>query len=165
MSFDFIRRALAHAVIGTTASGITLGSSSKAKLRTTNTVNYLINGVPYSVTTGTLSEVAFTATTHDIIADANAAQERRYLLCVDSSGVGSIVAGKQSAAGAANWPLRPDNKAVLGGVILQIAAGSNDFDATTDELDEAHITDTYYGWIGAFLPALDGSDFGTISDK
>lgn len=165
MSFDFIRRALAHAVIGTTASGITYGSSSAAKLKTAATVNYLINGIGYSVSAGTLGEVAFTATTHDITADTNAAQERRYLLCVDSSGVGSIVAGKQSAAGSANWPLRPNNTAVLGGVIIQVAAGSTNFTAGTTLLTATHLTNTYYGWLGAFLPAPDGSDFGTISEK
>lgn len=128
------------------AAGLVIGSSSKAKVKIANTVTYLHNGIFKSKTT---AEVAFTATDHDIVADSDTIQERKYLLCLAADGTPSIVAGDQADNGESLLPEIPSGVTVIGYVLLQIAAGSTDFDATTDELDEAHITDTYVdlGWL------------------
>lgn len=123
------------------AAGLAIGSSSKAKVLIANTVSYLNNGVFKSKMT---AEVAFTATTHDIAANASAVQEAVYLLCLAADGTPSLIMGAiASGAGNAVVPETPAGKTPIGYLRLAVAAGSTKFDATTDELDESHLTDTY----------------------
>jgi hypothetical protein len=145
-SFDMLRRALANRVL-TTGAALAIGSSSKTKVKiaTNSTGTYSVDGVLYTFPAA--QEVAFTATTHDIEADADTIQERVYLVCLDAAGAATIIAGEQ-AAGAGNaklpeWDDIPATVCPVGYLRLAVAAGSTDFDATTDELDEAHLTDTY----------------------
>lgn len=130
------------------SAGLAIGSTSKAKVKIANTVSYLINGVFKSKTT---AEVAFTATTHDIEADADEAREACYLLSLDASGTATITMGEVAGPGLSTVPATPANQAAIGYVKLSVAAGSTDFDASTDLLDAAHITDTYVdlGYRGA----------------
>lgn len=124
-----------------TAPGLAIGSSSKAKVKITNTVTYLSDGVFKAKTT---AEVAFTATTHDIPANASAVQEACYLLMLAADGTPSLVMGTiASGSGNAKLPEIPSTGTPIGYVRIAIAAGSTKFDASTDELDAAHITDTY----------------------
>lgn len=124
-------------------AALAIGSSSKAKVKivTGATGEYCIEGVRY--TSPAAQEIAFTATVDDIEADASVVQEKTYLVCLDSSGVGSIVGGEQADTGESVAPDVDDDLCVVGKVVLRVAAGSTDFDATTDELDESHITDIY----------------------
>lgn len=141
-----LQRALANRVVDT-GPALAIGSSSKLKVKiaTNSTGLYSIGGVLYTFPAA--QEVAFTATTHDIAADASTVQERIYLVCLDAAGAATLIAGEQgSGSGSAKLPEWADIPATVcpvGYVKLAIAAGSTDFDATTDELDEAHITDTY----------------------
>lgn len=147
---DFIAKALANQNFAD--GGIAIGTSSKTAVKLANTVTFTSEGIQKAKTT---AEYAFTATTHDITANASSVQERVYVLCLDASGNGVFVAGDQATgAGNAKFPDAEDIYAAgtpVGAVRLAIAAGATDFDATTDELDEAHITDTYYDILGPIL--------------
>jgi len=122
---------------------LAIGSSSKAKVLITTgaTGTFCIEGKMY--TSPASQEVAFTATTDDITADATTAQEKTYLVCLNASGTGSIISGEQADIGESEAPEVGASLCVIGKVVLSVAVGAVDFDATTDELDEAHITDTY----------------------
>lgn len=89
------------------------------------------------------AEVGFTATTHDITADPNKVQEAIYLLSVDAAGTVTITKGATADEGAAVPPALPAGEAPLGTVKIKVAAGATDFDATTDDLDAAHLTTTF----------------------
>ena len=120
---------------------MTIGSGSAAKIKIANTVTYSLNGIIYTKTT---AEVAFTATTHDITADASAIQERCYLMSLQADGTATITAGTvASGSGNATVPATPANETPIGYLRLAVAAGSTDFDASTDLLSAAHLTDTY----------------------
>lgn len=124
-------------------AALAIGSSSKLKVKiaTGATGEYLIEGVRY--TSPAAQEIAFTATTDDIVADATTVQEKTYLVCLDSSGTGSIISGEQADTGESVAPEVDADLCVVGKVVLRVAAGTTNFDATTDELDEGHITDVY----------------------
>lgn len=131
------------------AAGLAIGSGSKAKVKITNTVTYLIAALFKSKTT---AEVAFTATTHDIPANAGSVQERVYVLTLDAAGTPTITAGViATGSGQAAIPAPPANQAVIGYVRVAVAAGATPFDASSDNLDAAHLTVTYTD--AAFLPS------------
>jgi len=134
-----IDNALACQVLGP-AAGLTLGSSSKAKLKLANNVLALINGKPVLVTA---AEVAFTATTHNI-ADGSI---NMFALTVDSAGTMYIEAGV-AATTLANVkpPVVSKDRAVIG--IATIATSGAAFTAATTELDAGTITDLYYDVVG-----------------
>lgn len=133
-----------------TAGTVGIGTASKAKVKVLTAISFMYHGVPKKIAAAT--EVAFTATTDDITADADTVQERTYLL-VSNGTTNKLVAGDQADTGLSQDPseaLIGDN-AVVGRVVLQIAAGSTDFDASTDLLDAAHITDVYES-VGLYAP-------------
>jgi hypothetical protein len=117
------------------------GSAAKVLITTGATGIYTIEGVIY--TSPASQEVEFTATTDDIIADATTVQEKTYLVCLDSAGTGSIVGGEQADTGESLAPDVDDDLCVIGKVVLKVAAGTTNFDASTDLLSASHITDTY----------------------
>lgn len=123
------------------SAGLAIGSDSAAAILIANTVPYLIGGVFKSKAT---AEVAFTATTHDIPADEEAVQEAVYLLTLQADGSVTITMGEiASGAGAAEIPDAPAGEAVIGHVRIAVAAGETPFDATSDDLDDEHLTVTY----------------------
>ena len=133
--------------------GVVIGSTSAATVKITNTTVYTHGGVFKSKTT---AEVPFTATTHDIPADADSVQEACYLLCLAADGTASLVMGDiATGSGAALWPAHPGNLTPIGGVRVAVAAGATNFDATSDNLSAGHITDTFYsfGYFGARFDA------------
>lgn len=138
----FDRLAVAHKYRALGTPGLAIGSVSKAKVLIANTTPYLHNGIFKSKTT---AEVAFTATTHDIPADADEVQEAIYVVLLAADGTPSIKMGAiASGSGAALLPeLSATDGTPIGYVRVAVAAGATSFDASTDELDEAHITDTY----------------------
>lgn len=82
-------------------------------------------------------ETAFTATTHDVAAD----KEARFLVCCSRAGVLTLVKGADAVAGASVDPAATADTVVVGRVTI-VTVGSA-FDATTDDLDAAHLTVTY----------------------
>ena len=101
------------------------------------------------------AEVAFTATTHDIAPDANTPQEAIYLLSVNAAGAVAITKGATADQGSAVPPAAPAAQAVMGYVRIVVAAGATPFDATTDDLDAAHLTTTFEDWDGEELEGTD----------
>jgi len=133
--------------------GLCIGSSAPAKVKIASTIYYLSSGVFKNKTT---AEVVFTATTHDITANADSIQGACYLLTLDASGTVTITKGTTvTGSGNALLPERPATGTPIGYVRIAVAAGSTDFDASTDNLSAAHLTDTYVdlGFLGARFDA------------
>lgn len=134
--------------------GLGIGTTAAGKVKIASTTVYLHDGVFKSKTT---AEVAFTATVHDIPAAAGSIQEACYLVCLAADGTPSLVMGDiATGAGAAKLPevsayagLTP-----IGYLRLAVAAGATDFNASTDELSAAHLTDTYVN-LGYLAPRFD----------
>jgi len=123
------------------SAGLAIGTASKAKLLIANTVIFMIAGLYYSKAT---AEVAFTATSMDIAANASSVQEAVYLLSLAANGTATITKGTTAAgAGNAAIPATPASNVAIGYARVAVAAGTTPFDASTDELDAAHLTVTY----------------------
>lgn len=139
---DLINLLKAHTCRGMASAGIVIGTGSAAKVKWGNSIVASVNGKIVTVTT---NEVAFTATSDDIEANASSVREAIYLVVVDASGTVSLYKGTEaSGSGQAAWPECPTDKACVGAVRIAVAAGSTKFDASTDLLSAGHITDTYY---------------------
>lgn len=123
-----------------TAPTLAIGTSSAAAIKITNATTHVVGG---AVVEHASVEVAFTATTHDITADASAAQEAYYLISTIDGIDHVITKGTTAAEGAASPPAIPSNAIPIGLVKIVVAAGAVDFDATTDLLSESHLTVTY----------------------
>jgi hypothetical protein len=153
--FDIMRRALAHQVTVAAGAGIAIGTTSAAAVKIATTTTFTINSVAKSKTT---AEVAFTATTHDIAADASNVKEACYLLCLNTSGTPTLTMGDIAVgAGNAQWPARPQNLCAIGGVRIAVAAGATNFTAATSLLSATQLTVTYYSIVGPYIPAFDGT--------
>jgi hypothetical protein len=88
------------------------------------------------------AEVAFTATTHDIADPDALPREAIFVLSIAQGGTVTITKGSDALAGAAVAPATPANECKMGEVLIQ-HNGTAVFDATTDDLDAAHLTVTY----------------------
>ena len=121
--------------------GLTIGSVSKKEVKIAGALAFMGNaGVPAELAA---AEHAFTATTHDIAADAGKIQEAIYLLSsVDGAAV-VVTKGTTADEDKAVPPAIPSNAAPAGLVKIQVEAGTTDFNATTDDLDAAHLAVTY----------------------
>ncbi len=149
---DELNTNLQHQVL--TDPGVVIGTSSAAKMKIGNTTKFLNGGV-FKSKSG--AEVAFTATTHDITADADTIQEACFLLTVASDGTATITKGTTaSGSGNAKLPAIPSGGTPFGYLVLAVAAGSTDFDASTDLLSDGHLTDTFYN-IGFLSPRFDSA--------
>lgn len=125
----------------TSAAGLTIGTTSKKEVRIANTTAYVIDGVFYSKSA---AEVGFTATTHDITANASSVQEAVYTLSIQADGTVTITKGTTATgSGNASAPAGVSGEAVIGYVRIAVDAGSTDFDATSDDLDATHLTVSY----------------------
>lgn len=141
------------AVMGTiclSSAGLAIGSVSKKKILIANTTYYMIAGVIKSKTT---AEIDFTATTHDVAAGSNA----YFVLSINISG--TVTINKGADGGSLSSITLPGNQAMIG--YLNIAATGSPFDATSDDLDAAHLTVTYYDT--GFLPTQIGNSPDTLS--
>lgn len=118
---------------------LAIGTTSAAKVKYADLI-WQIDGMRYRIAAG---EVAFTATDHDIADPDTNPREAIYVL---SAGAGAssvtITKGSDAAAGAATAPATPAGHIKFGEVLIQ-HNGSAIFDASTDELSAAHLTDTY----------------------
>lgn len=120
------------------APSLAIGTTSKKEVKHA-TFTTEIRGLTVSVTG---AEVAFTATTHDI-ADPDAdPREAYYTISVSSAGTVTITKGATAAADAAVKAAAPAGETVVGWVKIQ-HDGTAIFDATTNDLDAAHLTVTY----------------------
>lgn len=132
--------------------GLRIGQVSKTKVNNANSLVCAVNGQFVTVTTA--DTFLFTATTHDIPANASTVQEAMYVFTIDDQGAGHVYMG-EIATGSGNAKLPnyedlPEDEAIVGALRLAVSAGATSFDATTDELDEAHLTDTYYDYASMF---------------
>lgn len=124
--------------------GLTIGTTSTAKVKIGVASSCTFGGV-FGTALAANTEVAFTATTHDIPASASAVQEACYLLSVDSAGAATLTMGAiASGSGSALVPDCPAGNCPIGYLRLAVAAGATSFDATSDALSAGHLTDTYY---------------------
>jgi len=125
-----------------TYANLVIGSSAPEKVKVTNATDVAVNGVMFQVAAA--AEIAFTATTDDIAADASNVREAVYLVVVNESGTASLHKGLESnGSGNAVIPATPEGYSCIGYVRVAVAAGSVKFDATSDSLAASHITDTY----------------------
>jgi hypothetical protein len=119
---------------------LAIGTSSAAKVKT-SAFDYIKDG---EISTVASAETAFTATTHDITADADTPQEAIYVVSLDPSDDSiSLTMGDVADEDEAVAPSTPTGELKLGEVKIQVADGSTDFDASTDLLSAGHLTDTY----------------------
>lgn len=128
--------------------GLVIGTSSKKKVKLTNTILVSVGGVLATVAAAT--EVAFTATTHDI-ADGST---NIFALVADSAGAVTVLPGTAAATsggiGGVVPPVIPTNRACIGFVV--IATSGAIFDATSTDLDAVTLTVTYHDCVGPFDP-------------
>ena len=137
-----------------TDPAIVRGTGSAAKVRVSATPTYLHNGIFYAASA---AEVAFTATTHDIPANALSVQEACYLVCIDAADALTLHMGAiATGSGNALLPEIPASLTPLGYARIAVAAGAVDFNASTDLLSAAHLTDTFYD-IGFLSPRFDAA--------
>lgn len=129
---------------------LAIGSSSKLKVKN-SAFDVIRDGVLSTIAS---TETDFTATTHDV-ADGKEAKFNVYL---DASNVITLLKG-DDATSSSVCPDTPAGGLKIGEV--KIAVTGAIFDATTDELDEAHITDTYTNATDVMpeTDALDGKYF------
>jgi len=94
-----------------------------------------------SIVTSAAGNIGFTATTDDITADAAKIQEATYLVYLSDAGVITVLKGATADEDLSVCPDLPAGAyGKMGEVLIQVAAGATNFDASTDELDEAHLT-------------------------
>jgi hypothetical protein len=135
--------------------GLAIGTVSAAEVLIANAITYSIAATMAELAS---AEHAFTATTHDITADADKIQEAIFLLSV-AAGTVTITKGTTADEDAAVPPALPAGEALVGYVKIQVAAGSTDFDATTDDLDAAHLTTSFQD---ADQEALEATDLSSL---
>lgn len=125
------------------SGGLTIGSSSKPKIKIANDVYGIINGTLVKVAA---AEVAFTATTHDV-ADT---YSKIFFLTADSAGTvtvrGSSAALTAGGVAAITPPTIPEDCMVIGAVLISSAGAL--FDATTTDLDAGTVTVVYINITG-----------------
>lgn len=150
--FDAVNTLMKYRALS--AAGLAIGTVANSKVKIVNTVTYLHNGVFKSKTT---AEVAFTATTHDIAANASAVQEAVYLLSLDASGTPTLTMGAiASGSGNALLPELPAGLTPIGHVRVAVAAGATKFTAGTDALNAGHLTVSYSD-VGFYGPRFDAA--------
>lgn len=125
-----------------TDGGCVIGTVSAKEIKLGAAVVYTSKGVFKSLAA---AEHGFTATTDDITADAALVQEAMYLLSVNAAGAVTVTKGDTAdGSGSALLPETPLGGVPFAALRLAVAAGATDFDATSDDLSAAHLTDTYY---------------------
>jgi hypothetical protein len=153
-TFNDLRTFVLAALTGSTCltdPGLQIGTSSKKAVRNNNAFSFTDDGV---TVTKAAAETAFTATTHDV-ADG---YKRIFVLSIVTAGTITITPGTAVlAASTATAPATPTGEAKIGEV--QIAASGAIFNATTDDLDAAHLTVTYTDWDYTSRNALSAAGF------
>lgn len=113
------------------SAGLTIGSSSKPKVKIANTTYYMIDGVIYSKTTAEI-----TLTTANNVANA---KYNVLVLTIDSAGTVTVTNGTEaSTLAAVVFPSIPSSQVVLGFVIIH-PNGTGGFVGGTTDLDDATV--------------------------
>jgi hypothetical protein len=133
-----------------TAPTLAIGTSSAADVKN-SAFDIRVNGLVETVAGG---ETAFTDTTHDIADPDTAGREAVFVLSVAQGGTITITKGSDAALGAGVAPATPAGEVKMGEVLVA-HDGSAIFNANTDLLSAAHITDTY---TDAAVEALSSED-------
>lgn len=137
--FDLLTTRLQNMALS--PAGLAIGSVSKKTMKIVNTITYLAGGVFKSKTT---AAVPFTATTDDITNSASAIQEACYLVSIKNSDASVVVTkGTTAGSGLSVVPDTPTGHTPVAYAKIAVAAGATPFDATSDDLDAAHLTVTY----------------------
>lgn len=111
------------------SAGLAIGTSAKPDVKIANTIYGFVNGVMVKKTT---AEIALSGT---VTAD----MFNVYVLMIDSAGAVTSAMGTEGASlGAVVFPTIPDNKAVIGFVIVN-PTGTGDFVGDTTDLDDATV--------------------------
>ncbi len=135
------------------APGLAIGTSSAAEVKIVNPTVYIAGGAV--VEDAAATEVAFTATTHDIAADAGKGQERYFTLS-SVDGINYVITpGTIADEGVGVPAAAPANSAILGFVKVLVEAGATLFNATTDDLNASHLTTTFEDSDGQVYQAED----------
>jgi len=119
--------------------GLTIGTVDAAEVKIANACTVLVHNKPVLVAA---QEVGFTATSDDIADPDTDPREAIFLVTVDAGGVVSLTRGADAAEDAAVATSPTSGEAVLGQVFIQ-HNGTAVFNATTDDLDAAHLTVVY----------------------
>lgn len=122
-----IQDALCDVVFNT--AGLTIGSSSKPKVKIANTIYALVNGVLVKKTT---AEIVIAGTVTN-------AKFNVYVLSIDSAGTVTATMGTEGATiGEVVFPAVPASNAVIGFVIVN-PTGTGNFVGGTTDLDDATV--------------------------
>ena len=113
------------------SAGLTIGSSSKPKVKIANTTYFMIDGVIYSKTT---AEVVLTTANNVANATFNV-----LVLSINAAGTVTVTNGTAAATLAAVvFPTIPSSQVVLGFVIIN-PTGTGGFVGGTTDLDDATV--------------------------
>lgn len=132
-----------------TAAGLTIGSSSKPKVKIANTVYAYVEGVLVKKTT---AEITLTTAANVANAKFNV-----LVLTIDSAGTVAVQAGTEaSTIGGVVFPTVAEGKAIIGFVIIN-PSGTGGFVGGTTDLDDATVVPNavYIDTPNGFLPGLE----------
>ncbi len=135
----FVLAALAGNICNT-PPGLAIGTGDDKLVKAATAFTATVLGMPY---TNAVSETAFTATTHDI-ADG---YKRYFRVEVPAGTDGTVILTPGTAvlaAATASVPAATAAHATLGTVL--ITADGAIFNASTDALDDSHLTVVYTDW-------------------
>jgi hypothetical protein len=144
--FDKLQRPLSSIVLN--SAGLTIGSSSKPKVKIANTTYAYIEGVLAKKTTAEIVLPASTVTN---------AKFNVFVLAMDNAAAVTAYAGTQaSTLAGVVFPTIPSGSAVIGFVIVN-PTGTGDFVGATNDLDDATIVPNavYFNTNFAFLPGME----------
>ncbi len=136
--YNLLRAALVASLTGAgliSLPGLVIGTSSAAAVKQTG-FNFRALGFEE---TKAGDETAFTATTHDILDPDALARGAIFVLSIAQGGTITITKGADALAGLEVAPATPSNECKLGEVLVQ-HNGSAIFNASSDDLDAAHLT-------------------------
>lgn len=124
--------------------GLTIGSSSKPKVKIANTIYALLSGVLVKKTT---AEITLSGTVTN-------AKFNVYVLSIKADGTVTATMGTEGATiGAVVFPAVPTDEAVVGFVIVN-PTGTGNFVGGTTDLDDATVVPNavYVNTVGTFNP-------------
>lgn len=143
----------------TTRPLLAIGTVAGEEIKITNIVRFIVAGA-LSVLELAAAEFPFNGAADDIANDAATAQERWYLLSSDDGIAVVVTPGTIADVGLAVPPAIPADHAAIGLVKIVVEAGAVPFNATTDALDDSHLTTTFEDFDGQ---VYQGTDLATFS--
>lgn len=148
----FARQSLASAALA-----INAGSAATWKMGNTAALPYLINGQFLTKAAATAQAVPTAITWAAVASTFNAGG---FLVALDAAGTvftyptnvtASTVSSANALAGLV-WPTVPDDKCVIGAIVVYNTAANTAFTGATTALDAANIGAQYISTVGPFYP-------------